>query len=100
MPCAARLTDMHLCPLATPGTPPVPHVGGPVVAPGAPTVLIEGLPAARVTDQAVCVAPVPDMIAIGSSSVIINGLPAARIGDRTLHGGAILTGALTVQIGG
>lgn len=100
MPSAARLTDMHLCPIATPGTPPVPHVGGPVLAPGSPNVFIQGLPAARVTDQAVCAAPVMDVIAMGSTTVLINGLPAARVGDRTVHGGVILTGSLTVQIGG
>lgn len=99
MPSAARLTDMHVCPMATPGMPPVPHVGGPVIAPGAPTVLIEGLPAARVSDQALCAAPLPDMIAMGSVTVLICGLPAARIGDSTAHGGVILTGALTVQVG-
>ena len=99
MPSAARLTDMHLCPMVTPGTPPVPHVGGPVIAPGSPTVLIQGLPAARVTDQAICVAPIPDVIVMGSTSVMINGLPAARVGDSTVHGGVILTGSLTVQIG-
>lgn len=100
MPNAARLTDMHLCPMATPGTPPIPHVGGPILAPGMPTVLIEGLPAARMTDQAICAAPVPDVIVSGSASVLIGGLPAARIGDATAHGGRIVLGALTVQIGG
>lgn len=100
MPNAARLTDMHLCPMATPGTPPIPHVGGPIVAPGMPVVLIEGLPAARMTDQAICAAPMPDVIVSGSASVLIGGLPAARIGDATAHGGSIVLGALTVQIGG
>ena len=96
MPPAARLTDMHVCPMVT-GV--VPHVGGPIVAPGAPTVLICGLPAARVTDMAVCVGP-PDMIAMGSTTVLIGGLPAARIGDPTLHGGVIVVGAPTVIING
>jgi uncharacterized Zn-binding protein involved in type VI secretion len=77
----------------------VPHVGGPIVAPGCPTVLIGFLPAARVTDMAVCVGP-PDMIAIGSTSVMIGFLPAARIGDMTVHGGAIVMGEFTVMIGG
>lgn len=85
--------------MVTPGLPPIPHVGGPICSPGSPTVLIAGLPAARVTDMAVCVGP-PDVIAKGSSSVLINGLPAARLGDTTAHGGAILTGAPTVLIGG
>lgn len=96
MPPAARLTDMHVCPMVT-GV--VPHVGGPIVAPGCPTVLIGFLPAARVTDMAVCVGP-PDMIAMGSTSVMIGFLPAARIGDITAHGGTIVLGEFTVIIGG
>jgi len=77
----------------------VPHVGGPIVAPGCPTVLIGFLPAARVTDMAICVGP-PDMIALGSTSVMIGFLPAARIGDMTVHGGVIVLGEFTVMIGG
>jgi len=96
MPPAARLTDMHVCPMVT-GV--VPHVGGPIVAPGCPTVLIGFLPAARVTDMAVCVGP-PDMIAMGSTAVMIGFLPAARIGDITAHGGTIVLGEFTVMIGG
>jgi uncharacterized Zn-binding protein involved in type VI secretion len=96
MPPAARLTDMHVCPMVT-GI--VPHVGGPIVAPGCPTVLIGFLPAARVTDMAICVGP-PDMIALGSTSVMIGFLPAARIGDMTVHGGVIVLGEFTVMIGG
>ena len=99
MPLAARLNDMHTCPMQTPGTPPVPHVGGPIVGPGEPTVLIEGMPAARVGDNAVCVGP-PDVIASGSTSVLIGGMPAARMGDSTAHGGSIAIGAPTVDIGG
>ena len=99
MPLAARLNDMHTCPMQTPGTPPVPHVGGPIVGPGEPTVLIEGMPAARVGDNAVCVGP-PDVIASGSTSVLIGGMPAARMGDSTAHGGTISIGATTVDIGG
>jgi len=99
MPLAARLNDMHTCPMQTPGTPPVPHVGGPIVGPGEPTVLIEGMPAARVGDNAVCVGP-PDVIASGSTSVLIGGMPAARMGDSTAHGGSISIGAPTVEIGG
>jgi uncharacterized Zn-binding protein involved in type VI secretion len=86
MPPAARLTDLHVCPMFT-GI--VPHVGGPIVAPGWPPVLIGGLPAARVTDMAVCVGP-PDMILLGSFTVMIGGLPAARMGDMTVHGGVIV----------
>lgn len=96
MPPAARITDMHVCPLVT-GT--VPHVGGPILPPGAPTVLIEGLPAARVGDLATCVGP-PDTIAVGSGTVFIGGMPAARLGDSTAHGGTIVGGAPTVLIGG
>lgn len=93
---AARASDMHTCPMVT-GV--VPHVGGPILPPGCPTVLIGGMPAARVTDQAVCVGP-PDMIAKGSSTVMIGGLPAARLGDTTAHGGVIILGCPTVLIGG
>jgi uncharacterized Zn-binding protein involved in type VI secretion len=93
---AARLTDMHVCPMLTVL---VPHVGGPIAAPGAPTVLICGLPAARLTDMAVCVGP-PDMIALGSFTVLIEGLPAARMLDMCAHGGMIVLGAPTVLIGG
>jgi uncharacterized Zn-binding protein involved in type VI secretion len=77
----------------------VPHVGGPIVAPGAPTVLIGGLPAARVTDMAVCVGP-PDVIVLGSFTVLTMGMPQARIGDLTAHGGAIILGMFTVLVGG
>jgi uncharacterized Zn-binding protein involved in type VI secretion len=91
---------MHTCPQITPGVPPVPHVGGPVLPPGGVTVLIGGLAAARVGDMAVCVAPAPDSIAKGSATVMIMGLPAARVGDTTMHGGAIALGCPTVEIGG
>ena len=97
MPPAARVTDMHTCPMVSPG--PVPHVGGPILPPGAPTVLIGFMPAARVTDMCVCVGP-PDMIAKGSATVLIGNLPAARMGDTTVHGGVIVVGCPTVMIGG
>lgn len=99
MPPAARLTDMHTCPMVTPGVPPVPHVGGPVVGPGCQTVLIGKLPAARVGDNLVCVGP-PDAIVKGSATVMIGGMPAARMGDTTAHGGSIVLGLPTVLIGG
>ncbi|KVX02768.1 PAAR domain-containing protein [Shewanella frigidimarina] len=99
MPPAARLTDMHVCPMVTPGLPPIPHVGGPVIGPGVPTVLIEKLPASVIGDSCICVGP-PDTIAKGSSSVMIGGKPAARLGDSTVHGGNIVLGAFTVMIGG
>lgn len=93
---AARLTDMHTCPMVT-GI--VPHVGGPILGPGAPTVLIAGLPAAVLGDSATCVGP-PDTIIKGSATVLIGGKPAARMGDSTAHGGVIVLGAPTVLIGG
>lgn len=92
---AARLTDMHVCPMVT-GL--VPHVGGPIVSPGHPQTLIAGLPAARVTDMAVCVGP-PDTIILGSFTVLIGGLAAARMGDSCTHGGTIVMGCPTVLIG-
>jgi uncharacterized Zn-binding protein involved in type VI secretion len=99
MPPAARLTDDHSCPMLTPGFPPISHVGGPIVGPGMPTVLIGSLPAARVGDSLICVGP-PDIIIEGSSSVMIGGMPAARIGDKTAHGGTIITCSSNVIIGG
>ncbi|MEX0290387.1 MAG: PAAR domain-containing protein [Flavobacteriaceae bacterium] len=93
---AARITDMHVCPMMNPG--PVPHVGGPIMPAGEPTVLIAGMPAARVGDMATCSGP-PDTIIMGSSTVMIGGMPAARLGDSTAHGGTIVGGAPTVLIG-
>lgn len=92
---AARITDMHVCPMTTG---PVPHVGGPILPPGAPTVLIGSLPAARVSDMATCVGP-PDTIAMGSPTVLIANMPAARMGDSCAHGGTIVAGFPTVLIG-
>ena len=96
MPFAARVSDMHICPMIT-GV--VPHVGGPVLPAGCPTVLIGGLPAARVGDLLTCTGP-PDTIAAGSGTVMIGGSPAARLGDSTAHGGVIILGCFTVIIGG
>jgi uncharacterized Zn-binding protein involved in type VI secretion len=95
---AARVADMHVCPMVTPGVPPIPHVGGPILPPGAVTVLIGGMPAARATDMCVCVGP-PDVIAMGAPTVLICNLPAARLGDPTAHGGTIVVGFPTVLIG-
>ncbi len=92
---AARVTDMHVCPMVT-GV--VPHVGGPILPPGCPTVLIAGMPAARVGDMATCTGP-PDSIILGSFTVMIGGQPAARMGDTTAHGGSIVAGCPTVLIG-
>jgi len=86
---------MHTCPMVDPG--PKPHVGGPVLPPGAPTVLIGGMPAARVGDMCTCAGP-PDSIAAGSTKVMIAGKPAARVGDKTAHGGVIVAGLPTVMI--
>lgn len=93
---AARLTDMHICPMVT-GV--VPHVGGSIIAPGVSTVLIAGLPAAVVGDSCICTGPT-DTIILGSTTVLIGGKPAARIGDTTAHGGSIILGAFNVLIGG
>jgi uncharacterized Zn-binding protein involved in type VI secretion len=95
MPMAARAGDMHTCPMTTG---PVPHVGGPVMPPGCPTVMIGGMPAARVGDMCTCTGP-PDSIVAGSGTVMIGGMPAARQGDSTAHGGSITLGCPTVMIG-
>ena len=92
---AARVSDMHVCPMVT-GV--VPHVGGPILPPCCITVLTGGLPQARVTDMAVCVGP-PDIIVLGSFTVMVGSLPAARLGDLTAHGGTIILGLPTVLIG-
>ena len=92
---AARITDMHVCPMVTVL---VPHVGGPILPPGAVTVLIGGLPAARVGDMAVCVGP-PDVIALGSFTVLTMSMPQARMLDTTAHGGTIVLGCPTVLVG-
>ena len=92
---AARVGDLHVCPSVTVL---VPHVGGPILPPGCPTVLIGGQPAARVGDLATCAGP-PDVIVMGSMTVLIGGLPAARMGDLTAHGGAVVMGLPMVLIG-
>jgi uncharacterized Zn-binding protein involved in type VI secretion len=99
MPAAARLNDIHICPMQTPAVVPIPHVGGPIMGPGVPNVLIEGMPAAVVGDACLCVGP-PSAIMKGSAGVLIAGRAAARVGDPTMHGGNILPpGAPTVIIG-
>jgi uncharacterized Zn-binding protein involved in type VI secretion len=95
---AARVGDMHVCPMVTPGVPPIPHVGGPILPPGGIPVLIGGMPAARVGDLCTCVGP-PDVIALGSFTTLIAGMPAARMGDLTAHGGTVVVGMPTVLIG-
>jgi uncharacterized Zn-binding protein involved in type VI secretion len=84
--------------MVTPGLPPIPHVGGPVLPPGGITVLIGGMPAARVGDMCLCIGP-PDVVAMGSFTTLICSMPAARMGDMTAHGGAIVLGMPTVLIG-
>jgi uncharacterized Zn-binding protein involved in type VI secretion len=96
MAFAARVGDFHVCPMVMAV---VPHVGGPVLPPGCPTVLIGGMPAARVGDMLTCTGP-PDTIVKGSGTVMIGGVPAARMGDSTAHGGTIILGCFTVLIGG
>lgn len=95
---AARVGDMHTCPMQTPGTPPIPHVGGPIVSPGAPTVMIGFMPAATVGSMCTCVGP-PDSIVKGSTKVLLSNKPAARMGDMTSHGGSIVVGCTQVLIG-
>lgn len=92
----ARITDMHVCPMVNPNG--SPHVGGPILPAGEPTVLIGNMPAARVGDMATCAGP-PDSVAMGSTTVLIGGKPAARMGDATVHGGTIIAGLPTVLIG-
>ena len=99
MPPAARVGDMHVCPMSNPAPVPVPHVGGPIIGPGAVTVLIGGMPAALLGDSAVCVGP-PDTIAKGSATVMACGKPIARLGDSCVHGGTIVVGFPLVLVGG
>lgn len=95
---AARIGDMHICPIVTPGLPPIPHVGGPIMGPGVPTVLIGNMPAAVMGDMCTCVGP-PDSLVLGSTGVLIGGKPAVRMGDITMHGGTVVIGCPTVLIG-
>ena len=92
---AARIGDMHLCPVVE-GI--KPHGGGPITK-GEASVLIGYMPAARVGDAAVCAGPT-DTIATGSATVLIGNMPAARMGDSMSHGGFIVKGCESVLIGG
>jgi uncharacterized Zn-binding protein involved in type VI secretion len=85
---------MHTCPMFDG---PKPHVGGPILPPGVPTVLIGGMPAATVGTMCTCVGP-PDTIVMGSTKVMIGKKPAARMGDTTAHGGVIVVGFPKVNI--
>lgn len=95
MPFAARISDMHTCPLSSPN----PHVGGPIIGPAVMNVLVGNMPAAVVGDLLTCSGP-PDTIVMGSATVFIGGRPAARVGDLTAHGGVIVSGFAQVIIGG
>ena len=95
----SRITDMHLCPMVTPALPPIPHVGGPILPPGKPTVLAGMMPVATATSMCVCVGP-PDVVVKGSMTVLVGMLPAARMLDNTAHGGVIMLGLPTVLVGG
>jgi len=95
---AACLTNMHECPMETPAVPPVPHVGGPIIGPGAPTVMIDSMPASVVGDTCTCVGP-PATIVTGAFTVLLEGRPAARMSDTTDHGGEIVEGCPDVLIG-
>lgn len=99
MPPASRLLDNHVCPMVTPGVPPIPHVGGPISAPGAPTVLTGSMPQSVMGDMAVCVGP-PDSIIKGSATVLAMSKPAVRMGDNSAHGGVVVGCFPTVIIGG
>lgn len=98
MPCA-RVTDMHLCPMVTPGVPPIPHVGGPVLPPGNLFVLVGTMPSAQVSSMCTCVGP-PDVITMGSMTVLTGSLPQAKMLSLTSHGGSVMGGMPTVLVGG
>lgn len=86
---AARLGDMHVCPMLNPGTPPPPHVGMPI-SKGSATVFIGGQPAARQGDISICAGP-PDPI--------LMGFPTVLIGDSA-GGGAGAGGGASAKSGG
>ncbi|MEF3019617.1 PAAR domain-containing protein [Vibrio mimicus] len=94
---AARAGDMHVCPMITPGVPPLPHVGGPILIQPT-TILIGNMPAATTGQTCVCVGTLDNIIQ-GSMSVLFNNRPAVRMGDLTAHGGIILMGMPNVLIG-
>lgn len=101
MPPAARVLSKVLCPLVTPGIPPIPHAAGGVIIEGCINVLVSKIPAATVGSQILCAGPPPHptMVALGSFTVLIGGKPAARVGDITSTGGVIMNGDPTVEIG-
>ena len=93
---AARVGDPHVCPMLTVL---VPHVGGAIMPPGVPTVMIGGQPAAIVTSMCMCATGPPSPILLGSFGVFIGGMPAARMGSVHSHGGTVMMGCPTVLIG-
>ncbi len=95
---AARIGDMHMYLMVTPGVPPVPPRRWSIMGPGMPTVLIGGPPSAVMGLLWTCVGP-PSTVVLGSTGVFIGGKPAARMGDMTAHGGTITIGFPTVLIG-
>ncbi len=92
---AAIVTSNHICPMTTGGTP---HVGGPILGPGAAGVTIDGQPAAIVGDICTCCGP-PDSVVQGAEGVLINGVPLAVQGSLTAHGGQIVEGSPGVIVG-
>jgi len=94
---ASRVGDMHVCPMLTPAVPPIPHVGGPILPPGVPTVLIGSMPAAVMGGMCTCVGP-PDVILMGAVTVLIGSRPAARMTSTTAHGGTVILGCPTVLL--
>ncbi len=106
---ATRSGDHHTCLETTP----TPHFGGPVRPPGAPLVMIGGPKGSRLFDHAACIGgaaePFPgagsavnpvDVVMSGAASVLVHGMPAVRVLETTLHGGVVVGGEPSVQIGG
>ncbi len=95
---AARLFDMHVCPMQTPAVVPIPHVGGPITGPGVPNVLIGGMPASVLGDTCICVGP-PDIVASGATNVMVMNRPMSlTLTSMTAHGGKIVAGCFTVMV--
>lgn len=94
----ARMSDPHLCNVPVIIVPPAPPAPMPIMPPCSPTVIVSGLPAARLGDLHASAPPHP--IVLGSMTVMINMMPAARMGDLGACGGTIVMGAPTVLTGG
>jgi uncharacterized Zn-binding protein involved in type VI secretion len=93
---ATRTGDHHVCPEIRPA----PHVGGSVRPPGAARVTINQAPGSRLFDHAGCIASPVDVVMSGASTVLVHGMPAVRIAEETLHGGKVVVGEPSVEIGG